>query len=70
LHQQCAAAYDQSNSGFTDEVGHREGQEQGSKLNKQELCKAIVGWKADHDIAIADGTTEIFDTRHATPVSV
>ena len=46
------------------------GRSKAQKLNKQELCKAIVGWKADHDIAIADGTTEIFDTRHATPVSV
>jgi hypothetical protein len=37
------------------------GRSKARKLNKQELCEAIVGWKADHDIAIANGTAEIFD---------
>jgi hypothetical protein len=37
------------------------GRSKARKFNKQELCEAIVGWKADHDIAIANGTAETAD---------
>ena len=37
------------------------GRSKARKLNKQELCEAIVGWKAVHDITIANGTAEIFN---------
>ncbi len=29
-------------------------------LLKQKLCKAIVDWKVDHNIAVANGTVETF----------
>jgi hypothetical protein len=33
------------------------GRSKARSLSKQKLCKAIIDWKWDHDIAVANGTT-------------
>ena len=39
-------------------------------LNKQKLCEAIVDWKAEHDISVANGTAETVDPIMQRPLCI
>ncbi len=38
--------------------------------NKQTLCEAIVDWKAEHNISVANGTTETVDPITQRPLCI
>ncbi len=46
------------------------GRSRAMSLNKQKLCEAIVDWKAEHDISVANGTAETVDPIMQRPLRI